>query len=536
MGPVLSTLNRVSGNFGELRSSHFHAGIDYKTDGTEGLPVFAAADGYVSRVKTSAVGYGKAIYITHPNAVVTVYGHLRSYLPALEDTIRKLQDSLEEYEQEIFPDSTMFIFRKGDIIGYSGNTGSSEGPHLHFETRHKDSEKPFNPELAGYIISDTIPPVIKAVAIYQPGFSNRLSGSSRSIIENDSLCNKDTLILPQKFFIGFEAFDKADNDENLIGIRSFTLFLDDSLILSVSIDSFAFEETRMINALIDYSYSKAEGRKFILCHALKGNTLSFLKNTNGIISLRDTSLYRLKLKVDDTSGNSAELIYFIRKGKTAYKTIKHKKEKLVEYGKELKINAGDYKIEFSPYSLYEDTWISSILKHEKQPDLISPVLIINPEAIAIHRAIDVSLKATQISPEKEPNIIAVQINAKGKKSGISTTTSNGWTTFKTRNTGMYSLQLDTVAPEASQPEWECDDFTGFQRLIIPVPDDISGIRKVKCYINESWLPAPYSYLQNRITIFPEDLPANQEKLTLRIELTDNAANTSNTEYQVKYKR
>ncbi len=536
MGPVLKNSDRVSGNFGELRSSHFHSGIDYKTDGKEGLPVFAAADGYVSRIKTSSQGFGKALYITHPNAIVTVYGHLRKYMPAIDDTIRKLQDSYQEYEQELFPDSGFYIIRKGDLIGYSGNTGSSEGPHLHFETRHRDSEKPFNPELAGYAIADTISPVIKALAIYQPGFAYGLAGSSKSIIENDSLCNEDTLILPETFFAGFEAFDQNNLDDNLIGIRKFSLFLDDSLIFSATIDSFAFEETRMINAFIDYPFSKTKDRKFIICHAIKGNLLSFVKQANGIIILPDTLTHHLKLKVEDTAGNTALLAYFIRKGNFTTLLNKRKKEILVKYGTDQKISFGNFKLHITPKTFYEDTWISAYEKNIKFHGLVSPVVVVEPPEIAIHKSMEISIKAGYISPSMEKHIIAVQIDSAGQKSGISAVTSNGWTTFKIRNTGMFALQIDTVAPETGQPDWEMDDYSGFQRLNFTPSVDISGIGKIRCFINDCWIPAPYSARNNRITIFPEEIPATDEAFNVRIEVTDNAGNTGNSEYRIKYQK
>ncbi|MBL0343200.1 MAG: M23 family metallopeptidase [Bacteroidetes bacterium] len=168
-GKILLSGERIAGNFGELRGNHFHSGIDYKTNETEGWPVLAADNGYISRVKVSASGYGKVIYITHSSGVVTVYGHLRAFYPAITDSVESIQLATKQFELEFFPDSSRFKVNAGQLIGFSGSSGSAEGPHVHFETRNRDSEKPINPEIMGYPIDDTIPPVLKALVIYHPG-------------------------------------------------------------------------------------------------------------------------------------------------------------------------------------------------------------------------------------------------------------------------------------------------------------------------------------------------------------------------------
>ena len=134
----------LSGTFAELRSNHFHSGLDIKTQQQSGLKVMAAASGFVSRIKVSHFGYGKALYITHPNGYTTVYAHLQNFNPEIDAYIKHRQYKNESYEIELFPKAGELLVNNGDIVAYSGNTGGSGGPHLHFEIRNKQ-EHPMNP-------------------------------------------------------------------------------------------------------------------------------------------------------------------------------------------------------------------------------------------------------------------------------------------------------------------------------------------------------------------------------------------------------
>lgn len=531
MGQVLVQQDKISGNFGEFRSNHFHSGIDYKTGEKEGLPVFAAADGYVSRVKISAVGYGRAVYITHPDNIVTVYGHLRIYYAALEDTIRKLQFSKQDYEVELFPDSGLMLIRKGELIGYSGNTGGSEGPHLHFETRHAQSEKPFNPVAMGYSVVDTVPPLIKALAVYNPGPEDGLAGATRQIIniaEGKSGLIEDTLLTGARFFVGIETYDKAGVEENQIGIHSWNMFFDDSLIFSASIDSFSFSETRMVNATIDYPWQQDSGQKIILCHALKGNKLSFLENKNGMVLLNDFKLHKVVVKVMDNVGNFSETGCHIMQNPDAIKTAGVPEGTLCLYEKAQKIISKNYRIDISPQSFYEDIRLVSTekLPHtdkvKNETVLNAPIISIKPAGIPIQDPIVIAIKPDIKKSVLQSQLIAVLIDSTGRMQGFKSTFEKGWIVFKTRTLGDFSVTLDTIPPLMKTPVWEADDFTGKKRLILGLESDLSGIASYKCYINDVWVPAVLA--TNRIIIYPEDLPETAEPINLKVILIDGAGN------------
>jgi murein DD-endopeptidase MepM/ murein hydrolase activator NlpD len=177
----IDTAILLAGNFGELRPNHFHAGIDIKTNNREGMPVHAAAEGFVSRIKISSFGYGKVIYVTHPNGFVTVYGHLRSFNDTIGTYIKRQQYAQKTFEIEVFPKSTEFPVKKGEVIAFSGNTGNSGGPHIHFEIRDEKSEKAINPLLFGLPVTDNKKPQVTRVKIYPGDADGLINGVNKEM-------------------------------------------------------------------------------------------------------------------------------------------------------------------------------------------------------------------------------------------------------------------------------------------------------------------------------------------------------------------
>ncbi len=535
MGPVIIDSLRISGNFGELRGNHFHSGIDYKTNEKEGKPVLAAAAGYVSRVKVSAGGYGKAVYISHPNSVTTVYAHLRAFYPALEDTIRKLQAFSRNYETEIFPDSGAFPILMGKVIGFSGNTGSSEGPHLHFETRLSNSEKPFNPELAGFLFDDTIPPQLLQFAIYNPGPTGGLAGCVKQLIDPSNPGTADSVFITgSSFFTGFESSDKSGAESNHLDIRAYSLYLDDSLLLNTRIDSFSFDETRFINATIDYGYFTETDRRIRLCHRLQGNQLSFMKDKQGIININDTAKHELKIRIEDTAGNSSEFSMFIRQGPE--KNTNSGKPKGTEwiYGEFKKITAKNYRIEIPKTAFYEDIYLLHEAKSEilKKVTLLSPIVTIGPSGTAIHDAVSISIKTDTKKMYNLSRLVVVKIDSTGNLQGLRCNFDKGWVHFKTRTMGSFSVVEDTIAVTIRNQYWEPDDYSGKHKLIIELSQDLSGYASSKCLLQESWAPAVYHARRNRLVIYPEDIPETEGTLQVKLELTDGAGNTATYDFEV----
>lgn len=297
----------LSGNFGELRSNHFHAGIDFKTQGVSGKPIYAPYDGYISRVTVGAGGYGRAVYVVHDNGYMTVYGHLDRFLPAVADTVRAKQYADETFAVDLKFANDAFPVKRGDLLAYAGNSGYSFGPHLHFEVRNVNSDEIVNP-LFFYKgqFRDTKPPKAHSVMITPyPGLGtvNGLCKSVIKSIENVSVC--DTVKVWGNIGFSVNAEDFMDNTSNRYGVYTIELFVDDSLRFSSRIDSYALSETRLINAWAEYKRLYDTGEWFLRSYILDNNTLPFMTadENRGWLNVNEERLYNVEFRLGDYHGN-----------------------------------------------------------------------------------------------------------------------------------------------------------------------------------------------------------------------------------------
>lgn len=253
----------LAGNFGELRPNHFHSGMDIKTEQRENLPVHAAADGYVSRIGVSHTGFGNVLYITHPNGYTTVYAHLNAFFPALQQYVKKQQYQAESWASDLEIPAGMFPVKKGDFVAWSGNTGGSAGPHLHFEIRNTQTEKPLNPLLFGFDIADTHAPDVSRIAVYD---------REKSIYEQQPVtmavkkaggeyvtAQPVIRVNAKKVSLGLNAIDRM-NTGNIYGIYEVTLYQNNQPDIDFQLDNIGYDETRYLNAHIDYKIKKGEAR------------------------------------------------------------------------------------------------------------------------------------------------------------------------------------------------------------------------------------------------------------------------------------
>ncbi|MFY0627347.1 MAG: M23 family metallopeptidase [Reichenbachiella sp.] len=304
--------NYLSGTVGELRSTHFHTGIDIKTSGITGLPVFAAADGYVQRVRVSTSGYGNTLYIFHPqNNTITVYAHLKYFEAGIAEYIRVHQYKNQSFDVNLFPKEGQFTFKKGDIIAKSGNSGSSSGPHLHFELRSVD-HRALDPLRYGFDeIDDSTPPVLEKVAFVTMDDKSRINGAFGRF-EFDVIKNaQGELVLDNAVFlsgnIGVEvyAYDRFDRARNRNGILNQSLMFDDKQVFSQSIDSLKFSMARSILVHTNYQRSTQGGKRFNKYYVDDGNSLGFYKtdDRSGILQINDPLKHELTIRLGDSYGN-----------------------------------------------------------------------------------------------------------------------------------------------------------------------------------------------------------------------------------------
>jgi len=312
--------NLLAGNMGELRADHFHAGLDIKTDSKEGLPIYAAADGYVSRIKVTRKGYGNALYITHPNGYVTVYGHLKSYNAIIGNYLKKAQYAQQSFEIDLLPDSTQLPVKQGQIVALSGNTGGSGGPHLHFEIRDIH-DKVLNPLNFGFTeILDNIPPVISRIALRTLSMPGRVDGEfGRLEFIPQRLPNGHYQIRqPVHVFgeLGLEllANDLSNGTPNRNGISCIEVKMDDQVIFSHHLESFAFDQTQYINTHIAYENYRLSGERFQRCYLTDGNALTTYKTDTrrGRLLITDSQPHQVQVSVWDAHQNVTRLSFTLQ--------------------------------------------------------------------------------------------------------------------------------------------------------------------------------------------------------------------------------
>jgi murein DD-endopeptidase MepM/ murein hydrolase activator NlpD len=329
-----------SGTFGELRSNHFHSGVDIKTQGKQGLKVYATAEGYVSRIKVSQYGFGKAIYITHPNGYTTVYAHLSKYADEIEKYVKSIQYKKEQYSTgNIFLKEGRFSIKKGEVIAFSGDTGGSGGPHLHYEIRSTKTEKIINPMLFGLQSEDTKPPTIQALMVYPLDTDARINQKNlqfRVPIKNNGNGEYIAERISASGNIGFgiNVFDRLNKALNKNGIYSLEMLVNGQRFYYHDVETFSFSESKYINLLIDYKHYKKYKSRIQKTHKVAANKLSIYKNliNNGEITIQKGLNYIVKIIAKDFEGNRSSIeipvigkesnaIFSEQKDSTAYKII-----------------------------------------------------------------------------------------------------------------------------------------------------------------------------------------------------------------------
>ena len=297
--------NYLSGNLGELRSDHFHMGLDIKTYGRINVPVYASDDGYIERVRVSGTGYGKALYLKHNNGFKSVYAHLNSFNKEIEKYVTDYQYRNEKFIVNLYP-GKKFYFKKGEIIGYSGNSGSSGGPHLHYEIRDRE-ENVMNPlNFSFKEIEDNIKPTIKSVSLKTLSFDSRINGMYGLLDIPIQGGNKINLNLEGDIGISVSAFDMLDGYLHKVGISRFQLFLDNKLLVDNKIDTLSYSETNFVTWFIDQDIFKKFRKQYVKLYQDDGNKLSFHKNSeNGIINFNKQKSYKINIVVFDFFNNKS---------------------------------------------------------------------------------------------------------------------------------------------------------------------------------------------------------------------------------------
>ncbi|MCX2678580.1 M23 family metallopeptidase [Galbibacter sp. EGI 63066] len=517
----------LAGTFGELRSNHFHSGIDIKTQRREGLNVYSVADGYISRIKIQHFGYGKVIYVTHPNGYTSVYGHLQRFSLAIEDYIKREQYKKQSYEIELFPEPGEMSLKKGEVIAYSGNTGGSGGPHLHFEIRSAGS-KPINPLLFGYDIQDSKAPRILGVHAYPVNEGSIVSNSNDRIelrLEDQGngsfIANK--IYASGSLGLGVETYDQLDMAYNKNGPYKFSTSVNGTPHLEYDFESFSFSESRYINTLIDYATYADKRKRIQKCYVEPYNKLSIYnkKNDNGLIHIAEGMSYTIVMEVSDYKGNISRIVVPVE-GKKQELLYPKKEEKTGQYLVAARDNiykAGNASVYFPGDTFYHDLFINI----EGKGDTI----VVHNDKTPVRKRYTISMDISH-HPETDKNqLFIASVSKNGHLSYQHTYRKENTLSTRTRNLGTFAVVKDSVPPTVKPANFRSDQWlSNFRYIKLKIEDDLSGINSYRAKINGVWVLMEYEYKDNSLTYDLSDIDFNDTTYNLELLVTDNVGNST----------
>ncbi len=503
----------LSGTFAELRANHFHSGIDIRTQGEEGKNVYACADGYVSRIKISPFGFGKALYINHSNGYTTVYGHLQKLSPAIEAWLIAEQYKLKKFEVDLFPQKDLLKVKKGDVICYSGNSGSSEGPHLHFEIRETKTEMAVNPQLFGILIRDFIRPVITSVRIVPEGSTSKVNGKSGLLVPeltgwgpDYKLKDKNVINVVGSFSLGIKTYDVLNGSDNKNGIYRFAVYIDSVLTFNWQAEKFSFSETRYINSLIDYGNYIRKGERYITTRIAPNNKLSMYNNfaNRGIFTPIPDSVYQVKLIISDASNNESVLRFAVK----GEKSVSSKKEEInhspiFSYLKTNTFSEKGFKIVVPGDCLYDDLKFTYSVSNA-QPNTCSKVYQIHNSETPLHDYIDLIINVDSAYRSLSNKLILAKLRPGKSPSSAGGKFENGNLKARIREFGQYAVMADSTAPFIKPLNISNGKSIADQQTIrIAISDNLSGIKSYNATLNGKWILMDYD-AKNRLLEYKRD--------------------------------
>jgi murein DD-endopeptidase MepM/ murein hydrolase activator NlpD len=520
----------LSGNFGELRNNHFHSGLDIKTQGVEGQKVYAIADGFISRIKISPIGYGKIIYITHPNGYTSAYAHLQQFKGELAKEVKRYQYANETFEMDYYPPDTLLKVKKGDVVALSGNSGSSGGPHLHFEIRETVSEYAVNPLLFGFDIKDDVKPVIKSISVFPLNdtsyVNNRNTTQEFGIIGsngNYQLSNNVIITAYGQIGVGINTYDQQSGASNQNGVYSIMLFDNNELIYKSELSKFSFDHSRALNSMLDYDIYLCKKTRFQRSCVAPNNPLTIFKEqkNHGTITMVNNETRTINYMVSDINKNTALLSFNILGKKPeaiSIATIKAKVDTILKYSDDNILDKHNIMVSFPKGVLYNDLH----LQYQEKPALknsLSPVYQIHNGYTPIHDFIEVSIKAGRITEEQRKKVVMVNIDQNGAISSKGGEWRNNYLTAKSKILGGFTIMLDTIAPIVNPVNiFANKNMAGNSSIVCTMSDNLSGIKTYRGEIDGKWVLMDYDGKTAKLTHVFDNLTTGNH--TFKLEVTD----------------
>ena len=524
----------LSGTFGEIRPNHLHSGIDLRTNQVEGYPVYAVADGYISRIRVQAWGFGNALYIDHPNGYTSVYGHLQRYNEKITSWLRQRQYDLQQFEVDIALKPGELMVSKNDIVALTGSSGSSGGPHLHFEIRNTLTEYPINPLLFGYNLADTIAPRIKSIRIIPVKGRGMVNGKttpvdiliSKSTHNNYRLTSSKPIEVSGEIAFGIEAEDFQNGNSIPTGVYSIGFYLDDICYTSFRMETFSFSQNKAANSILDYDECMRSKHRYIRSIVDPWNPLKIydVDRDQGILMFKDNERHLIRCEVKDIQGNTSELIFSVDSKDVHINSMAHKGYQKIFYGnKNNTFEAANMIISIPKGDLY-DTLYFTYHSDPGNRRLVSDLHSIHDKYTPVHNLYTLRIRTKPLKLALRDKAVMVRMDDDGSFISEGGEWSKGFMTAKVKNFGRFGVALDTIAPVLKpltnfiKKSYQVSGVMQFR-----ISDNLSGIKSYNGFLNGKWVLMNFNGISSRLTLELEGLTTPGEN-TLRVELEDRVGN------------
>ena len=515
----------LSANFGELRPGHWHMGLDLRTDQKENYPVHASADGYIAHIGIRSLSFGKFIIINHSNGLSTLYAHLNEFYPELEKYVREKQTGKESWAIELDFTQSDFKVKKGDLIAKSGNTGGSQGPHLHFEIRDTKSGRSLNPLLFGFDIADVIPPIVTKLAIYDRSISTYLQTPQMiAVVKTDS----GYFTKPRKILTGYKkvsfaitATDRVSGSNGANGIYAAYLYYYSDAQVAFILDSINYDESDYINAHIDKRYRNAGGpflQHLSKLPGFRGRVYEEIEGT-GVIELNDSFVHDLRIEVLDAYDNLSTLNFQIQYNDNIEEKIRRTSNGRLLIPNQVNIiEEKDFEVYMPENCLYDSIPFSYYLQDVFSPGAVTAQHKFGDRVYPVHAAFSVRIKTTKAVGDNLKNKLVMLKTWNGERSVRKAELKNGWVSASFDNLGIFQSFIDTIPPSINAPAKGKDtlDLSPLNRIVF-TPNDNFAVRSFRAELDGKWLMFSNDKARNFIYSFDEQCPYGVHELKVRVE-------------------
>lgn len=522
---------QLSGNFSEPRATHFHSGIDIRTY-ADGKPLYALADGYVSRILVSPYGYGHALYIDYENGYRSVYGHISEFAGEIATYAKNIQYEKKSFRIDIKLSPLDIPVKKGQLIAYSGNTGQSGGPHLHFEIRDAATDVSLN-TIGKYIkLSDNVPPEAMSVVVYPQLAKSSVAGndSKTMVTLPKSTTGKYNLSSPiyakGKIGIGVEYCDRMNGSSNRYGAERADLIVNGKTVYTSVFDKVDFDRQSSKNSCFDFNYYVSDNKYVQKLFVEPNNDLEIYSNlvNDGYLNIGDNDSVKIQIKLTDFNGNVSNIRFTILTDTAT--NVKYANTKKLKWNTDNNLEIKGCRVKIDSATLFDDREIQLSKTGNKK---YSPIFALGDETEAVKKNFTVSLSDSLV-PQQYKQKAFVCREIKGKTNYLTSTCENGWLSAKSNRFGKFFILVDTIAPTI-KPLVISGDMTGRKYIEFKITDNLSGVSTYNIYINDTWVLGEYEPKKSSLRYYFDNRLPKCDKYKLKVVVGDNMKNETVYEYE-----